>query len=247
MDCDAARLLILFLRRQRRELDPAEAQALDNHLAECPECQARADTDARLDEHLGRTMRSVSVPEGARSRLVARLRATDRWSMARSRAAAVAVAAALFLAAWVGVRSGERERVDLHGAWVAANEQYRSQPDRVQAWFHDTYRICTVAPSGFNYDCLVFYDLADFQGKRVPLLLFTRGEANARVYIVAQTQFDLSDAVDQPGYNVELRREPGQEHVAYVVVYTAERLDTFLKPAETRLTSAAEESATGAQ
>src|SRR5262245_10465360 len=101
MDCRNARLLLEFARPLTAELDAGEAEALQGHLADCPECGALAREERRLDEHLGRAVRDVPVPEGLRDRLLARL-ATERdaW-FRRWLLRAVGVAAGIALAVWL--------------------------------------------------------------------------------------------------------------------------------------------------
>ncbi len=97
----------------------------------------------------------------------------------------------------------------------------------MQDWFRETYHLETIAPGGFNYNSLKFYDLAWFQEKRVPVLLFIRDGASARVYILPATDFDFNTVVEAPGYNIVFLRNPTDNRFAYVAMYSSERLDWF--------------------
>jgi hypothetical protein len=240
MDCKIARLLLEMAGSRQSELDAPEAEALEDHLGDCPECRSRAETERRLDEQLGRAVRAVPVPPALQDRLLARLEA-DRSAWYRRqtlRIAALLTAAASILAGFLlwFQRETPRANVELETACHAVYQQTGSPPERVNEWFQETYGLQTVAPTGFNYSHLKFYDLADFQGKRVPLLLFIRGEHNARVYILSAAEFNVDEVAAAPGYNVKFWHNPTDRRFAYVAVYSSERLDWFLeKDAEIQL------------
>jgi hypothetical protein len=232
MDCKIARLLLDFTRPGRPELERPEAQALEEHLADCPECRSLARAERQVDERLGQAMRAVPVPEILKARLLSRLatrrRAWYRRQIVRGVAALAAGAAVVVLAVWLGP-VGKPAHVNLEEAWMEVSQQKGAPPDRVQEWFQDTYHVHTVPPTNFNYAWLAFYDLAEFQGRRVPFLFFVRGEHTARLYILSAAQFDLENVVEQPGYNIQLLRPPADDKNAYVAVFSSDRLDWFLQ------------------
>jgi hypothetical protein len=232
MDCKTARLLLAFDRPlPAPELEAGEAERLHEHLAECPECGSAAQTERQVDQHLGRAMRAIPVPDGLRHRLLTRLEGERRgWYRRRVWApAAAAAAAAVLLAVWFGLGPHHplpRPDLDYH----ALTQQFGSPPDRVQEWFYETYHVKTTVPPQLDYNLLAFYDLANFQGQRVPLLYFIRGEFTARVYVLSDQQFDLTDLKTDkmPGYPVVVLDDPRNPHVRYVAIYTSEQLDWFL-------------------
>ena len=59
MDCKTARLLLLFARPLPTELEASEAEALESHLADCPECGALAQAERQTDTCLGQAMRAT--------------------------------------------------------------------------------------------------------------------------------------------------------------------------------------------
>jgi hypothetical protein len=244
MDCRTARLLLDFARPPGAELEGGDAEALDSHLADCPECGPLARQERRLDDHLGQAVRAVPVPGDLRDRLLNRLAvARDAWYRKwLVRAAGMVAAAALLVAVvWV-VKGGLRPGVDLDEV-AAANSRLGATPEEVEAFFRDRYGIHTFAPSDkeLYYSRLIDYDLVEFgdTGKRVPQLLFaaTANDPNAplvpagrpilaKVFILTDTEFKgLAEQLDQPpkgskGFAVKVLRNPDHPHFYYVVMYT---------------------------
>lgn len=236
MDCKTARLLLVFARPAASELDEPELDALHAHLADCPECGPAAQAERRADDRMGRAVRAVPLPDGLRQRLHTRLaqeRRTGRRRRLAWQAAAGAVAAALLLAAWLGRGVVQPRRLNPEQA--AADLVARSlnpTPETVEHWFRGQGVEITV-PADFDYAALRYYDLADLQGRQVPLLLFLHEDKRAAVYILSDRQFDLT-ALDRSlplagsGYNVELR-PVADPRLRYLVVYTGGSLVPFLE------------------
>src|SRR5204863_3538530 len=74
MDCRTARHLLEFSRPRASELEEQDQDALNGHLAVCPDCDAMARAEREADQHLGQAIRDVPVPHGLRERLMRRLR-----------------------------------------------------------------------------------------------------------------------------------------------------------------------------
>lgn len=232
MDCKTARLLLEFARPLSAELDTDDAEGLREHLADCPECGPLYRADRQADEHLGQAVRAVPVPEHLQSRLLEQLGQERRvWYRRRVWIPGAAAAAALILLAvllGVGGRTPPTA-FNLDNVYHAVTTRVGVPPEQVEEWFQTTYHLRTTAPTGFDYSYLTFFDLAEFQGKRVPMLLFVRGQDIARVFILSEKEFNL-DAEPAPGYPVALLRPAGSA-VAYVVIYTNNEnkaLDWFL-------------------
>ncbi len=229
MDCKTARLLLEFARPTAPELDPAEAERLHEHLADCPDCGPLCQVERKVDDHLARAVRAVPLPEGLEARLGDRLRRERRaWYRRRLWVPGVAAAAAAVILA-VSLDIGRHRSlpgVDLERLYHELISRAGASPAQVEEWFQNTYHVHTVAPAQFNYNLLTFYDLADFKGQRVPVLMFQRGQATARVYILSAEQFDLDAIRPAPGYPAEVIRSDNPQF-AYVVIYTGERLDWF--------------------
>jgi hypothetical protein len=244
MDCKNARLLLDFARPQGTELDTCEAEALESHLADCPECGCAAQNERRLDDHIGRAMRAVPVPEDLRGRLLRRLAVERdawyrRWLLRGAGAVAAAAAIVLLVWSWLLVKGSFPPTFDPSEVSV---DRSSVSPRAVEDWFRTTHGIKTVAPSDglFRYTKLTYYGMEELQGKRVPMLLFTANDghnlpARAQVYIVTDKQFDgLEELVNQPrkitgGYTVEVLRNQDRPDVYYVMVYTDGSREVFFK------------------
>jgi hypothetical protein len=225
-----------FARPVGTELEDSEAEALEGHLADCPDCGALASQERRLDNHLGQVMRAVEVPVGLRDRLLTKLAAERdawyrRWLLRGVGVAALA--AAILLLVWVGL-SSLRPEVELE---AIVNDLPRPgfTPEAVEQWFLDERNVRTFAPSAndVNYIWLNDYDLQEFgsTGKRVPMLLFTYTgndrRDQAKVYILKDTEFkSLKDLEAQAakkgskGYDVKVLQNRDHPHFYYVVLYT---------------------------
>jgi hypothetical protein len=238
MECRTARLLLELARPLPTELEAGEAEALWKHLATCADCGALARSDRAADDRLGQAMRAVPVPAGLRGRLLARLEAErGAWYRRRLVRGAGALAAAAGVVFAVGLALGWWDRrlpaVDVEAlAYHAAQEANEASPEQVERWFRQQFGVHTVAPVQFNYALLASYGLADFQGRRVPQLLFHEAGSYARVYILAEHQFNLHDFPSGTRFGsggrfkVEVVPRP-ERRVAYVIVYTGESLEPF--------------------
>jgi hypothetical protein len=253
MDCRTARLLLDFARPRPAELPADEAAALEGHLTGCPECEAAARAERQLDDHLGRAVRAVHVPEGLRGRLLDRLAADRRaWRRrwVKRGAGALALAASVVLG------------VGLWWHWHDARPPLSTQdfseytlglsntsPEKVEDWFKRNYGLTVVAPREFdqrtlNYELLVHYDLGFCHDRQVPVFLFAQIDKDAaegkdrmrflRVCVVSARQFNNLQALaaaapeNSQGCTVEVRHDPNNPDVFYVLVYTSDSLRLFL-------------------
>jgi hypothetical protein len=244
MDCKTARLLLHFTHPRTTELEADEAAALEGHLADCPQCGSLAQAERQADNRIGQAMRAVAVPEGLRTRLLAQLDAErEHWYRRRLLRVAglVAAAAALVLIVWLGIKSKRPDSPDFTEATrqVEFVQVGGPSPETIRDWFREERGVRTVPPADLDYALLTYYDLAPLQGQRVPLLLFAAGKdgervRTARVYILSDRQFDISNSSDQQevgsGCLVEMRPCPTDRHLAYLIVYTGGELKPFLKP-----------------
>jgi hypothetical protein len=248
MDCRTARLLLDLAHPSAAELDAAEAEALRRHLTACPTCEALADSERRFEEQVGSAVRNVPVPEGLSARLRECLQTERRnWYVRRLRFAAVATAAVVALGVWLGTiwRNRNWPEPDVYTLREQVASVNQRSAKQVEEWFREQYGLEITAPPDFNYALLTHYDLANCQGKRVPLLLFTRLQledgpprvAKARVYILSSRQFDLKkftgEALSESnslGYTVKVQRPADRPDLAYVIIHTgdARELEGFL-------------------
>jgi hypothetical protein len=246
MDCKTARLLLDYARPTSAELDPGETAALEGHLAGCADCDAAARAERHLDDHLGRAVRDVPLPDGFRHRLLGRLAAERRawYRRQRRRVAPFAAAAAVLLGLGLW-RFWPRPNLPLPYPeamveYVSDNNYARQRAKDLEDWFHDKHpdRPMT-APREFeqrvlNYALLAYADLADFQGQRVPMLLFTSGNKQARVYVLSTRQFNLDElkrdqpTMDSKGYTVAVRLCPDDPNLVYIFIYTGNSMAPFV-------------------
>lgn len=224
MDCKTARLLLEFARPM--ELAGNDADALQQHLARCPECAALAQSEQQFDEQMGPAMRNVPVPAGLRARLLDRLARERRRGRRRWLARGAAVAAALLLAAsagWLGLRPQPR-RIDVEQlCWEEIARQSASPEQQVEPWYRERGHAVSLAL--FDTSRLRWYGLGEFQGVIVPHLLFQRDRDLARVYVLDARHFDRTHLLQQPpagsgGLEVKVLPDPGNEQVVYLVIFS---------------------------
>jgi len=238
MDCSDARLLLHFARPLATELEESEAEALAYHLNHCTACTALDRVERNVDHHLGTAMRAVSVPPALRGRLIARLaKERDSWYRHRLLRYGSAVAAAI-LVAFLGIHYYGKQPpadVNLTAFHDQLNNVQLASADEVEKWFRDHPRVTMKAPAEFNYALLAEHRMADFQGQRVPYLLFQtpNGCESCRVYVLDDRKFNIrsleNQSVSGGRFAVEWRKEPADGHVAYVIVYTGGTLQPFLR------------------
>lgn len=229
MDCKTARLLLDFARPLGTELEESEGEALAGHLADCSACGTLHRVERKVDDHIGKAMRAVPVPDGLRDRIVVKLAGQrDRWYLRRVGWGAAAAVAAAVLLTFTVTYLGRKPEVDLAGYHAQVNILPTS-PEEVGSFLK---RPALLAPTQFNYRNLVSCSWADFQGRKVPQLVFRRGTELATVYILNDRQFDLKSLENQGplsgGQSVSvLWPTGGEKHTAYVVVFTGGSLEPF--------------------
>ena len=81
MDCKTARQFLEFTRPPVPELEPGDADALETHLADCPDCGPLARAERGFDYRLGQAMRSVPLP-GSQEAIASLHRAGFRMAVA---------------------------------------------------------------------------------------------------------------------------------------------------------------------
>jgi hypothetical protein len=235
MDCSLARQLLEFARPG--ELEPADAGALERHLASCAECGTAARAGRAFDAALGLAMRDVRPPDGALPRLHTRLIAARMAWWRRTLLLTLTVVVAVTLAASV-YRHVSRPALDPYAVIQKAyeltglgrtNDEAR---DAATTWLRQ-FDGKLQAPDEFNYRLLAFPEQADFQGLRsVPTLVFFRGDAVMRVYAVRENAFkNLRALGEQPvedgGCTVAVRRYPEMRGWVFVVVTAGAPPDAF--------------------
>jgi hypothetical protein len=227
MDCKSARLLAEFFRLHGAELEPAEAQALQHHLHDCPDCAILARAELEADLHLGRAMRDVPIPADLQGRLLKRLSAARR-SWYRRFAVRVAAAAVVLLAVSVAtaywVRS-HRPALSMEAIHAEEFELRGLPPDQVEKLFRERHGVRTQLPRDLNYAFLVKASRLELRGRLVPYLRFARGPDEAEVYVLSAEDFNLKASLQEPefgsgGFTVQIWPHPADPDIAYLVEFT---------------------------
>jgi hypothetical protein len=247
MDCKNARLLLEFIHPGSAELDMAEAEALHQHLAECPDCAAQAREERRADEHLGRAMRDVPVPEGLRERVLKRLtverdalyrRWIRRW-VVRGVAAAAVIAGL-----WVGYLAwfNQPPAVTVDTVNQLASWKKRLGRDDVVNRFRTMYGVAVNPPENFNYELLDTFNLQILPkvSRPVPYLLFRYRDEGAKrideahVYVLPSSQIDLQETMANIGtlsaldhYTPCVYYHHRDQDTLYLVLYTGHQFQRF--------------------
>jgi hypothetical protein len=196
MKCNDIRCQLPLLQNAGLDQLDADAQAaLRFHLDQCPACAAWLERERRLDEHLGKAVRDVPVPDGLSRQILDKLaRQPRRFSPVLLASAACLLLAIGSAATWVFWPSPRLSFDDISNL-VARGEQHAT-PESVEAWFRDQ-RLTMAAPREYDYTYLQSLEVIEFQGRRVPKLIFYRergGRATlADVLVLSSRQFRLDD------------------------------------------------------
>jgi hypothetical protein len=245
MDCSNARLFLFFNTPAGADLAGPEAEELRRHLAQCSECHALAGAEQRLDQHLGRAMRDVAIPDGLRGRILQRVAAergewNRRWAAHAARA--VAGIAALVLVC-VGVWwwwTKPPSRIDAHEVAKAMSvypvrdaRAVNEQLVGLQGW--EVPKDGRGAPTDVNYSYLTgapaLAILPGYDKVKAPQLVFTRAvptrsgvvEQKAVIFIINDKEFTVVEEQPQDDsgyqYRVEVYKPPSSSYT-YLVLYT---------------------------
>src|SRR5262245_5806711 len=179
MDCKTARQMLDFARPRRPELESVDLEALESHLADCPECGPLAQAERQIDNRISHAMQCVPIPEGLHDRLLTKLeteRKSRNWKRRRW-LALPAAAAVLLLATWLGLNwFAKPDRISVEGL---ADHDYGKVINPRAEMVEDYFRgegIFTIAPADANYALLSDCYVTSLEGKRVAKLVFTDGK-----------------------------------------------------------------------
>jgi hypothetical protein len=240
MDCNTARLLLCFDRPGATDLGPEGKQALEAHLQECSRCRRSWQTERRADEALATAVGEVAVPPALAGRLKTRLGAERRSWYRRflvRRGRDLAIAAALVAAMIVGGRYWaywHRPVLDLEDL---VNAQLDLEPSQIQGLIKDTLHVQAALPRNLNFGFLYSYSVQEIKGRRVPRLVFKSGPNLAEVLILTDDQFNLGKSALKPRFGsgnitMELRLDPNDPKIGYLIIYSGEPIDDWLVTGE---------------
>jgi hypothetical protein len=234
MTCRDAQFYLRLRRESADELGETAAD-LDRHLVTCADCAAEARAETSFDRALGTAMRTVAVPVGLRGQLLANLTAT-RSSLVRQKAVrSVALAASLLLTVGLafGVFSASRPKLDTTELVLNTDDRLQSSEEATRRWL-DEQKLPTSMPKPFNFDLYLMHGKETVQGRDVPVVVFREpnGPGFAKVYLFSKGGlFDLKGIQDaQASHSRAMVIETPA--VVYVIVFTGQRLEPFLRAGE---------------
>jgi hypothetical protein len=236
MDCRTARLLLEFSVPHAAELDQDEAELLENHLHDCPECAQVARFEHEAEKHLAQAMQDVAEPAGLRNRILGRANA-ERRKWYRRQLRNLAAAAAVLLIAGLGLgfwRYQSRPAVDVSQlAFDFAN--LPASAEGMEQWLWETERVKSVLPPSYKYQYCVSANRQQFYGKLVPHLFFQKDKEYADVFVLTSSQFNLEESLKQPPagtgrITVSIEKHPGRSDVVYLIICSSPSLDWLKNP-----------------
>jgi hypothetical protein len=191
MDCRLAHTLLPFAETPQ-ELSAEDRQALEEHLAQCPECGAKISRERAFHGRVSRAMLDLPVPDALRARIHTSL-AIDRSRVWRRKliqtSAAVAAALLIALVAWSW--SNRPQSIDLDSIAEREAQQVAPSPEQVN-WVMTQKGAGMDWPPDFDPNLLRDEQIVDFMGRRVPRLIFQRGEGMAKVTVLKKSQFKIA-------------------------------------------------------
>lgn len=231
MDCPHANLLLMFYRPGRpSDLAPADAAALEAHLAACPACSANLAAQSARDSAIGAAMNDLPVPSGLANRLKANAASQLKWAWRRT-AVKYALAASVLVAAYGGYVAAMRPTLDVA---QLADDQDRlwQSPVRTASEWLAANGLTDSLPEAFDLQLATFAGRRDLQGvSTLALRLDANGRQSATVYFVRPGDFNLRDVqTGQYTSNVAVRvyRDLPGGWTA-VVAYTGNNFNAFLR------------------
>ncbi|MBM3983363.1 MAG: DUF3379 domain-containing protein [Planctomycetes bacterium] len=234
MECRDAQFYLRLRRHAADELGPDVTGTLDSHLATCAACAADARAALSFDRALTAAMRSVPVPSGLREKLFTQA-AAKQGAVLRGklyRAGGLVAAGLLVLGIGFGVFSNSRPKVDSQVLIDIASNQSEQAVSR----FLVANKLPDHLPMPFDYDLLMHFDMGEYQGQKVPVIVFRSPNGDngfAKVYIFkSDSRFDLRGLQDAQGSQARAQVLVGQgayRGATYVFVHTGRDLQPFLR------------------
>lgn len=198
MNCQEARRHLQD--RMDGALEPPVADALEAHLAACPDCQEALELQQAARAEVRRTLVPPPVPPGLEREVLALIR-QSRLERRRSPRWAVPVAAAALVLFTLGVvtyyastvrESGPRSllaalvedhirlRIKDHPA-----DTHETDPERLKAWFDSRLDFPVVLPRRVADELrLEGGEISYILGRRVACLIYTRGDDLLTLYLL---------------------------------------------------------------
>ena len=237
MDCQKVQQLLVFLDRKSEDFDAVERDAVLQHLAKCPACQALAESERRADEVMGSAMREVPVPADLQQKVMKRLSAQQPrlpWKRGITAIAAmvlIGLSVGWYLQPLPQVTESDLTNIEFRGfGWE----------DKKVAQFVADEGMQVELPRTLNYEYLRRVEIVDFKKQRVVRLTFhhdfmdnqTVQNVHAEVLILPHKQFRVASlkTMDNRGANTSIH-VIHEGHFTYVIFLQGdlERLQHGLK------------------
>jgi hypothetical protein len=236
-------MLLAFARPRGGDLDSAERQLLEAHLASCPACAALAERERQFDERVGQAMRNISIPDGLKNRLLTKL-GNERNSVYRLVLVRTCLKAAIvmigFGLVWFAVNGGKKP-VDLSRYETLALSkdpnvllgQLREEANLPNLQFPNELL------NDWDFNLLISQHVELIEGEKVPTLIFQKGDTRAVVRLWRRDKVN-SDTFTQnyPETKRLLEVQNNKDYIAMVVIEGGSyKYSNFLKPGRSATTS----------
>lgn len=239
MNCSLSRMLLEF---PAADLAAEDRASLAAHVAGCPHCAELAAGEASRHSVFAKAMQAVPMPlelhaqllrKGFAQRGARHRQQLYRWS---------ALAAAMLIAVGVGVTGywGSRPEIDTMAVAVATEQDWEQREAPVREWLVKQ-DLPGDLPLDFDFRNYAFHGKGELGGRETSVVVFQNQFTNpfgskethtARVYVAESSKYkNFEKLVDAQAslVRVTVKRHPTRTDLAYVIVYTTETLDPFLK------------------
>ena len=239
MNCNLARMLLAF---PKADLAADDRAALDAHVAGCPVCARTASAEGALHRAFATAMQSVPVPAGLHAKLLRDGFAVRGAKHRRTLYRYSALAAAVLLAIGVGFGGylHTRPEIDTAAETIRVEQEWEGRSGPVREWLVKQ-DLPESLPVEFDYRHYVAHGWGELAGRKVPMIVFLGQFTNdfgavqthtARVYIADSTTFKNIDKLEDAQTSLvrlTVKTDPARPKLAYIIVFTSETLDPFLK------------------
>ncbi len=238
MDCQTARLLLLFYRPGRTsDLAQDDLSSIETHLKTCPTCSASLAKQASAQAAIAKMIVDVPIPSQLKTQLHAQVTAKlsalwrAKWL---ARATATAAIATFGILSWSAYQAVNRPTLDTESLTYQTESALESPERNALDWL-TAERLMDKLPEDFDLRFVRFAGKRDLQGVSVSALQLDSPNARqtAWVYFLAPGQFRTANAlnsVSASNATTRIYRDlPGGWTV--VVSFTGNDLRPFLKSA----------------
>lgn len=229
MDCNLARTLLVL---GRTEMQEADAQSLDLHLANCPACQQGYRAQYAFDQAMAKAIKNVIVPTDLHRKLLTQVYAHQGALLRHKLYRWGSLAALVMVCSGLAVGGYWKTRPQINTDQLAFQVEIEREEAQatVENWLlaQDLPR---ELPVDFEYHLHSFHGFAEIEDRLVPMLQFQQGADFARVYFIRDSKFNFENLQDAQRSLVRIKTysNPDQRGLRYLILYTTEDLSPFLK------------------